>query len=66
LRSSPRGLVWRILGRSGAPILQWGFAACHSKHLGISHSFLHRVVDVDSAVPEVVELGAARVPGIQS
>ena len=31
----------------------------------VAYSFLHRVVDVDSAVHEVAELGTARVPGIQ-
>jgi len=31
----------------------------------VAYNFLHRVLDVDSAVHEVVELGAARAAGIQ-
>ena len=38
---------------------------CDQTQWRVAYSFLHRVVDVDSAVHEVVELGAARVPGIQ-
>lgn len=39
---------------------------CGPTQWRVAYSFLHCVVDVDSAVHEVVELGAARVPGIQS
>ena len=38
---------------------------CGPTQWRVGYSFLHRVVDVDSAVHEVVELGAARAPGIQ-
>jgi hypothetical protein len=38
---------------------------CGPTQWRVAYSFLHRVVDVDGAFHEVVELGAARVPGIQ-
>lgn len=38
---------------------------CGQGQWRVAYSYLHRVVDMDSAVHEVVELGAARVPGIQ-
>jgi hypothetical protein len=38
---------------------------CDQSQWRVAYSFLHRVVDVDSAVHEVAELSAARVPGIQ-
>jgi hypothetical protein len=38
---------------------------CGPTQWRVAYSFLHRVLDVDGAFHEVVELGAARVPGIQ-
>jgi hypothetical protein len=38
---------------------------CGPAQWRVAYSFLHRVVDVDGAFHEVVELGAAQVPGIQ-
>jgi len=38
---------------------------CGPTQWRVAYSLLHRVLDVDSAVHEVVELGAARAPGIQ-
>jgi len=38
---------------------------CDQSQWRVAYSFLHRVVDVDSAVHEVAELSATRVPGIQ-
>jgi hypothetical protein len=38
---------------------------CDQNQWRVAYSFLHRVLDVDSAVHEVVALGASRVPGIQ-
>ena len=38
---------------------------CGPTQWRVAYSFLHRVVDVDGAFHEVVELGTARVPGIQ-
>jgi hypothetical protein len=38
---------------------------CAQSQWSVAYSFLHRVVDIDSAVNEVAELSAARVPGIQ-
>jgi len=37
---------------------------CAQSQWRVAYSLLHRVVDVDSAVHEVAELGAVRVPGI--
>lgn len=37
---------------------------CNQTQWRVAYSFLHRVVNMDSAVHEVVELGAARVAGI--
>jgi len=39
---------------------------CNQAQWRVSYSFLHRVLDVDGAVHEVAELGAARVPGPRS
>ena len=38
---------------------------CGPTQWRVAYSFLHRVLDVDGAFHEVVELGAVRVPGIQ-
>jgi hypothetical protein len=38
---------------------------CAQTQWRVAYSFLHRVFDVVSAVHEVTELGAARVPGIR-
>lgn len=39
---------------------------CGQGQWRVAYSFLHRVFDVDGAVHEVAELGAARMPGIQA
>ena len=39
---------------------------CNQTQWRVAYSFLHQVLDVDSAVHEVAELGAARVPGLRS
>jgi len=38
---------------------------CGQSQWRVAYGLLHRVVDVDGAVHEVAELGAARVPGVQ-